>query len=183
MCLPMAAVAAVSALATVASTVVGMQAQGQQADAAAQQARYSQAVAYKNAQIADTNARDARAAGVAAEEQQRLKTSQLQGRQTAVLAANGVDLASGSPLDILGDTAAMGEQDALNTRGNAERQARGYETQASNFRDDGQLAGMRSANAEEAGQTAQISTLVSGVGSVADKWYKMSNGGKTSPFA
>ena len=46
------------------------------------------------------------------------------------MAANGVDLSSGSPLDILGDTAMYGELDALTIRSNAEREAYGYRVQS-----------------------------------------------------
>lgn len=61
------------------------------------------------------------------------RTDQTAGTQRAILAAQGTDL-SGSPTEILGDTAASGAYDRLtgmaNARSNAARAAYGYELQA-----------------------------------------------------
>lgn len=117
------------------STLLGAQQQAQQAAAQqnlrAYQAAYQTAVARNAAQVSEYNAQDAERRGAVEEARQRQKTSLLLGTQRARLAAQGSDL-EGSPLDILGDTAAAGEQDALLTRYQAAREAWNQRIQAAN---------------------------------------------------
>jgi hypothetical protein len=72
--------------------------------------------------------------GKSSEFNQRLKTAQLKGTQTARMAANGVALDSGSALDVLTSTDVMGEADANTIRDNAGKEAYGYKSQAANYR-------------------------------------------------
>ena len=110
--------------ASVAQTALGVAQQSQQAqEAAAQQASrawqtayqtaYQTATARNAATVSEYNAQDAERRGAVEEERQRRKTSLLLGTLQARLAVTGLrrggsDL-SGSPLDLLGDTAALGE--------------------------------------------------------------------------
>jgi hypothetical protein len=125
-----------------AGTVLGAEQQAQQAQIqAAQQSRrawqasyqtaYQTAQARNAAAVSEYNAQDAERRGAVEEERQRRKTSLLQGSLQARLAAQGSDLL-GSPLDILGDAAALGEQDALATRYQAAREAWAQRIQAAN---------------------------------------------------
>jgi len=59
-----------------------------------------------------------------AEEQSRLKTKQLQGRQRVLYAKAGVDISSGSPLTIMASTASQGEREALMIRRAGAEQAK-----------------------------------------------------------
>lgn len=163
---------------SLATTGLGtyMQYQGQKAQAVAQQQQYEyQAKVNENNQkIAEWQAQDAKDRGDIAEKQHRIKVSQLKGRQRSALAASGVVVDEGSGLDILGDTAEMGELDALTIRSNAEREAYDYEVSAMN---SGAQAGINRAsgeNAYAAGNYGAMTTLLSGAGSVADKWYRWS---------
>lgn len=128
--------------ATVAQTALSVAQQAQQAqEAAAQQASRAWQTAYQTAYqtaqarnaatVSEYNAQDAERRGAVEEERQRRKTSLLLGTQQARFAAQGSDLL-GSPLDLLGDTAAFGEQDALATRYQAARDAWNYRIQAAN---------------------------------------------------
>ncbi len=96
-----------------AQSVLGATQQAQQAAAQqasrAHQAAYQVATARNAAMVAEYNARDAERRGDVEEERQRRKTSLLLGTHQARFAAQGTDL-DGSPLDILGDIAAMGEE-------------------------------------------------------------------------
>lgn len=116
-----------------------------------------------NAQIADMQARDALARGQSAEFNSRLKTSQLKGAQTASMAAHGVALDSGSPLDVLTSTDVMGSVDALTIRDNAAKEAWGHNVEATNYR-----AKADSSNPWAAG----IGSLLGSAGTVAAKWYR-----------
>lgn len=51
-----------------------------------------------------------------AEEQSRMRTKQLLGRQRVLYAKAGVDISSGSPLEIMASTAGQGEREALMIR-------------------------------------------------------------------
>jgi hypothetical protein len=132
MCLPLLAAGAglaggasgiLGTVASVAGAAVGAMGAIQSANAQKAQANYQAAIANNNAIIARRNAVDARKRGLADEERQRMKTAALIGRQRAAMGANGLMLDQGSPLDILGDTAAAGELDALTIRNTYEREA------------------------------------------------------------
>ena len=122
MCYFAAAVPLITAAVSAASTALGVSQQIQRAQA--QQASYiwhdpppdpAAAVDEQRAQLAEQEG----AAEVAAAQQ---KTAQQLGTAQARLAAQGSDL-SGSPLDVLGDLAAAGEEDALSLRYHAMRTA------------------------------------------------------------
>ena len=130
---------------------------------------------------------------------------QLIGRQRAVLAANGVDVNEGSAVDIQVDTAGIGKLDELTIRSNAAREALGYRYQAynarvagenyiadaANFAIQAENAGREGASftqqayanraagqsAANAGNSAAFGTLLTGIGSVASKWYTFSKDG------
>lgn len=61
--------------------------------------------------------------GKVEEQRHRYKIADFKGKQQAAFGASGVDVSSGSPVDILSDTAAVGELDALTIRNNAEADA------------------------------------------------------------
>lgn len=104
---------------------------------------YQASVAQFNSKIAEGQASDAIRAGQTAEENHDLKTGAIMGAQRAALAANGVDLGSGSANDVLTTTKFMGKRDALQIHDNALMQAWGYRTQAANFTSQaGMLNGM-----------------------------------------
>jgi len=96
-------------------------------------ASYQAQVAAMNARIAEQRAQDAIDRAADEEQKQRMKTAQLVGTQMAALGANGVSILSGSPLDTLEDTVALGELDALEIRRNGELEAHDFRVQKFNF--------------------------------------------------
>ncbi|OBU04840.1 hypothetical protein [Morganella psychrotolerans] len=96
--------------------------------------KFNADVANQNAKLSDAAADDAVNRGNADAEKQRTRARQLAGTQAATMSANGVDLGAGGALDIFGDTAAMGELDALTVMNNASREAYGHKLQAANDR-------------------------------------------------
>lgn len=168
----MGAVAPIVAIATTAlSTAASVAGSIQQGRAAKQQADYQAAVARNNQIIAQRKADDARERGRLAELQKRRETAQLIGRQRAGAAARGVEVDSGSAVDITADTAAFGELDALTIRSNAEREALGFEAEANQFEAEGQLRRLSGRNQRTGSYFAAGGTLLSGGSKVADKWY------------
>lgn len=170
------AIAMVASLAGTAMSAVGQMQAGKAQSAAA---KHEQLVANNNAIIANRMADDARKRGDVEEEDHRRKTAALQARQVTVMAANNLDVTSGSPLDVLGDTATLGELDALTIRANARREALGHQAQAMNFEAQGQAAGLKASAAKTAGTIGALGTIAGGIGTVAGQWYNMKSGSRT----
>jgi hypothetical protein len=149
MCTPMAL-----GIASLAATVLGgvQTAQAQSAAAAAQEAQ-----AKENAKAADAQARNTVLAAQVEEDRRRAQTRAMLAAQRAAFAANNVDMSMGTPMDLLGDTAAIGEQDALTIRANAARQAWGYKVDANNYLNEGKVA-------KAAGQNATMGTYLTTAG-------------------
>lgn len=179
----MSAISAATALVgTAASTAMGVTSSIQQGKAAEAQANYQAQVDRRNARIAQQNAEDKRQEGIEEARMRRLKTAQRVGLQQASLAANGVDVSEGTALDMIEDTSAMGELDALTTRYNYEKQALAYEQQANNFNNQANLDVFAGQNAYRSGMMNAIGTGFGGLGdmaSVASKWYGGNSLGKT----
>lgn len=159
MCELVTAIASIGA--SIAGTMVSMAGAKYQAEAGQNAAKSVQMQEEADAQ--DTIKRNQ-----VAEERQREKTSLLIGRQKAVMGANGLDLTTGSPLDIIGDTAALGEQDALTIHNNGERERDFHLANAQKAKMQGQVA-------KDTGQFQMVGAALGGIGSVADKWYRFSN--------
>lgn len=160
--------------ASLAFTAAGtaMQVMGQAQQAQSQQAMYGYqaAVGRNNQSAANSMAVDAETRGKAEEQRRRTRTSLLMGTQQAALASQGTDL-EGSPTDILGDTAAAGEVDALTIRSNAAREAWGYRTKGVEFGNEIALANSRQGSSGLSALGVGAS-LIAGAGSVADRWYR-----------
>lgn len=103
-----------------------------------QTGKYNAAVAKENAKLAEISAQDAVTRGEADVSQYRTQINQLRGRQRAAIGSANLEL-SGSPLDLLVDTATVGELDVQTIRNNAARDAFGFRTQGLNYRAQGRL--------------------------------------------
>lgn len=187
MCIITSAVAATiatitSVVATAASTALGVTSSVQSAKAQKAQYEYQAAVDRKNAQIAQSNADMKRQEGIEEARTQRIKTLQAVGSQQAAMAANGFDATSGTNLDIIEDTSAQGELDALTKQYNKETEALSYETSANNYSNQANLDSMAGQNAYKSGMLNAVDTGFKGLGqitsSVADKWYSGNSVGK-----
>lgn len=97
-------------------------------------ANYRAKVAKNNALISERNAELAATEGAYQESQQRYKTSKLVGAQKAAQAANGVDVAFGSPAAVRAESQAMGDLDALTLRYNSQKESQAYHSRAADAR-------------------------------------------------
>lgn len=165
---------------TVASGVAAAGGAIKQGQAAKAQASYQSAVERNNATIAGWQAEDATKRGQVAEQRQRLATSRLAGAQRAAFGSSGVELTSGSPLDVLGDTAQLGELDALTIRSNAEREAYGFRAQQGNLMAQSGLTQMAGRDAQQASYISAGSSLLSSAATAGDRYatYRYYRGGK-----
>lgn len=134
-----------------------------------QQGQYANKVANYNARTMDNSAIQTRNKGVEAENAHREKVQQLISNQRAAIGANGVDLNSGSPLQLQQDAELMGNVDALRIRSNYSEAADALNDKAVLTRAEGaasKKAGIRSiitGGVQAAGQMYQ--------GGVAGGWY------------
>lgn len=167
-----------------AKTVVTGVAVHKQVEAQAQANEYQAKVARNNAKIAEENAAQERQSGLEEARLQRLKTLQTIGSQKTAIAANGLDITNGTALDIIEDSAQMGELDALMTQYNAERTAYNYEVEAQNYYNQANLNLLEAQNAKKAGKWNTATTVIGGLADlgmkidgdiVSSNWKKIKN--------
>lgn len=144
---------------------------GAYAKSSADRAAYqTQATALSNnAELERVAASDAIRRGQTTQANSDLRARQLKGQQIATMAANGVALDEGSPLNILTDTDLMAANDANVIAANAAKEAWGYNVRAGNDEANADLL-RRRADMESPGRAAATSLLTS-AGSVASRWY------------
>lgn len=170
----------VGAVAAIAATAIGSVSSIQQGKQQQAMYNYQAKVAEQNAKIAQNNADTERQTGIEEARLQRMKTLQAIGSQQTAMAANGMDVTQGTSLDIIEDTAAMGELDALQIQTNYERKALAYEQQRDNFKNQANMDVISGQNAYRAGMTNAVTTGLNGIGKltgVADKWFGFGGGG------
>lgn len=112
----------IAAAMAAAGAIASANAQASSAKSAANAAEY-------NAEVDRQRATVALQQGNANEESQRRQAAIAMGRQTAATAQSGVDLTSGSALDLYQQSATNAELDALNIRYGAQLQAQGLQQQ------------------------------------------------------
>lgn len=154
---------------------------------ASSQAAYQAGVARNNEAMAKAAARDALLRGGIEAKNKADQTRQLIGRERATLAGNGVDVNSGSALDIVSDTETAGATDELTIRDNARRQSIGYLNQGENFAGEAALDDTAQSNALLGGYANAFGTALTTGGNVASKWYAYKDqgifGGGSDPAA
>lgn len=134
-----------------------------------QQGKYKEKIAQYNARVAENQAQEVRRAGTEAENIKRRETAELLSRQQAQLGAAGIELGSGSALQLQESTVTFGEADALRIRSNTAAQISALQTGA-------ELTRAQGVASKRAGYASATGTLLSGTAKflgtgVADKWF------------
>lgn len=164
------------AIISAAATVIGggISAYGaiSSGQAAAGAASYQAEIQKNNATIADQNAARARAAGEAQVTAQRLKTAAAVGAIKNDEAASGLDVNSGSPLDVQSSAKELGELDAETTRNQAAVQAYGYQTAAAGNLASAQLDQSKAAADTTAGLFGATGSVIGGASSAANSYAR-----------
>lgn len=145
---------------SVAGALVGAAGAVGQGKASAESAKYNAAISANNAKLAQQNATLAGQEGAANTEIEQQKTRAGLGEIKAAQAASGVDVNSGSSVDVRSSAAELGELNAITVRSNAVRQAYGYQTQAAGDTAQSQLDKQQSGYDSEAGDIGAGSTLL-----------------------
>jgi hypothetical protein len=165
--------AIVSAVGTVVGGVMGAIGQYQSQAALQRQAMYQAQVARNNQIISDQNAAYARQASAAQESRQNEKTAAVIGATRAAQASNGLDVNSGSNLDVQSSAEELGQLDAASIRSQGERQARAYENQGAGFADQAALYGMTPGPS----MLGLFGNILGAAGSVSSKWASYQQNG------
>lgn len=163
--------------ASLASTVVGGLGAIQSARAASASAGYNAQVAANNAKIATQNANFAGAEGeqnVAASE---AKTRAALAATLTNQGASGVDINSGSLVDVRESEAKLGMLNTLNIRSEAARQAYGFSTQSTNYSNQSALDKSQKASDEIGGYLNAGSTVLGGIGQASKYTDWLNQGG------
>lgn len=141
--------------ATAISMMATMSGAFSQAQAAKAQGEFEKQQAEINARFADMKAKEAIRIGDRSAAQHGRKIKSLVGKQRASLAAQGIQVDTGTAEEIQEQTLEIGREEMEIIRNNAWREAFGYKSQAAGDRMSGQMA-------ESAGRFQATGTLISG---------------------
>ena len=147
-----------------ATALVTAAAAGYSAYAQNQAGKQQRKIANRNADLLDASAADAVERGEEEARVLRRKTKSLRGQQRAALAGSGIDVGSGTALELQEETTTLGALDASQLRKNALREAWGIRTQAANTREAG-------AYAQRGARNQAFGTILGGAGSAAQAYY------------
>lgn len=140
------------------------------ADATADSYNYKAVVASNNAIIAQRNAEAATAAGGVAAQSNDLKTKNLVGTQLVTQASNGLDVGSGTNVNVRQSAQDLGHLDTLTILNNAAKNSAGFKAQGMNFTAEAGLDRASAENAKTAGDIGVMTSLLGGASSISDKW-------------
>jgi hypothetical protein len=161
---------------TAASTAVGAYGAYTQAQAQKQSAEYQAGVDEQNAKIQERNAQDIEARGRDEQDRYRRRLAQMMGSQRAQLAGTGVDIGSGSALDLMADTAGEGARDTFTMGQNTARSA--YEARVGAMSSTAQ-ANMARSTADGISPGLQAApTLLSGASQFGSQWMTFKQKGQ-----
>lgn len=150
-----------------------------QGDAQANAYKYNAAVASQNAQVAQENARLAGESGTATAAAVSLRNMQNMGQIKAQQGASGLDVNSGSAVDVRASAKELGTLDAYNARVQAVREAYGYETQAHNYEAEATLDQYQADISQEASYFNAAGTMLGAASNAANSYtsWMMETGG------
>lgn len=158
-----------------AVSAVGAYQQGQATSAAYQ----SKAAADdQNAKIANKQAEIAAQQGAREEREMRQRGQAVTGAQKTAFAANGLDIAAGSPLDVLTDTRFLNELDALTIRRNTANNVWGYQSEATNYLNSASANRSAASGAKTAGYLGVAGSILTGATSLSMHKNKLTDGAK-----
>lgn len=160
------ALAVGSAVAGGAGALEGAAGQKEVGQANSEAAAYQAQVATNNAAIAQENATMDIQAGEVAAVNKGLQTRATVGSEKANQGASGIDVNTGSAVDVRAGTAEMGMLDALTIRSDAAKKAYAQEVHATSDTAQSQLDTMQSQQALKAGDIAAEGTMLSGASTV-----------------
>lgn len=165
--LTLAAVGAAASAGGAITSAIGSKYSG---EAKGRMYEYQAGIAKINEQIEKQNADYARKSGEVVASEVGAKAKQTMGLIKAGQGASGIDVNSGSAVQVRDSQQKKNEFDQTIVRSNAARQAYGFETGALTQQANAGLAGMGAEASRTAGDLGATASIIGGVGSVASKW-------------
>lgn len=162
--------AALSMATTAASAGVGAMGAKMTSDANAAAAAYRATVARNNAVIAENNAMQATQTAAANTQRIGLRGAEQLGQINAIQGASGIDVNSGSFAAVRDSAAIINRLDQADEAWKGEARATDFRNQGRAFTAGAGLEDATAANAKTAGGLAIANSLISGAGSVGQKW-------------
>jgi len=153
-------------IALIASAAVGTTATIQQGRAAKAQGKAQEAIAIRNAEMAEAQAEEQRTAAAAEAVRIEEQGEALRSRQRALFAKSGVEAGKGSPLAVLVDTASKTAADAAEVRRQGIISSMSSRAQGDVLRAQGVSAKARGRAAGRASVLSGVGTGISGVASI-----------------
>lgn len=167
-----ASLAVMSLVAGAAGTGVSAVGAVESGYAKSEAASYRSQVAANNAKLAQDDATREMQAGDVAAFNRGLKTRAQIGSQKAAQGASGIDVNSGSAVDVRAGTEELGMLDALTIRSDAAKRAYARQVEATSYTAQSQLEQAESEQDVTAGWMSGGGTLLSGASSVGGNWAK-----------
>jgi len=164
--------ATVMAVATIASTVMGMYGQQQAASAQKQAAAANAQMAENQAATEQELARNEIAKGIADRERQQRQAARAMGEMRANMAASGFEIDSGSNLSLLAESAGEHQYDSAVITSNSEQAAWQHQAAAINATNQGSLFDWQKSNIQPAANVAMAGTLLGGIASSIGAYNK-----------
>ncbi len=138
---------------------------------------YQAQVARINAQIDKQNEEYARNKGEIEATQYGMKARQQMGAIRAAQGASGIDVNSGSSVDVQNSQRKVSQMDITQIRSNAAKVAYDYDVKSTMDLNQATLDVMAGENAKKAGDINAMSSILGTVGSVSSKWLQGNQAG------
>lgn len=165
----------------IGSTIFGSltQAAGAQAAGQAQEQtnQFLGTQSFYNSEVATQNASLALQQGESEAQKYGMGAAQRLGQIKVSQASSGLDVNSGSALQVQKSQQLVSDIDLEQIRSNAAKTAYNFDVQSIQDKNQGQMYFMAGSNAAQAGTTNATSSIISGAGSVASKWLQSSQSG------
>ena len=161
--------AAVSAVAAIAGTATSVVSGIQSANEAQAQYNYQAELDKRNAKLAQNQAESTKQQGIEEARMQRIRTLQKVGAQHAQMAASGIDASQGTALDIIQDTATMGELEANTIRYKYDNASDNYQNQANDYLNQSLFDKTKAKTSYQRGMTNTVISGMNGLSSAMDK--------------
>ncbi len=169
--------ATISLAATAASAAIGTIGAITKSNADADAAKFQAQVSANDAIIKQQQSQTTAAAGEQQATTQALKTRATVGAIRAFQGSSGLDINSGSAVDVRSSQAMLGMQDQLTIRSNAAREAYGYQVGAVSNTAQSELLRKQAAGQGTAGLIGAAGSLLSGASSVGNNYAKFRTSG------
>lgn len=160
------------ALLTIGNTALGFYSSQQQAAGIKRQGQAEAALLEQNAGYADAQAQDALEIGKDQASRHAAEVRRLIGSQRASIGASGIDLGSGSALDLQEESAMLGELDRTMIVNNAKREAWGFTVQAADLRNRAKLTRAGASNLAQSARNQGYTTLINGAADLGNLYRK-----------